>query len=512
MREKIGFYTLVGMLCVLTLFQLQAVWPFVVDDSWIALRYARHLVAGLGVVWNPGEPPLEGFSSFSFMLLGALALWLGQNPLFWLKVAGVLGLMATLAGVFALARFWFQRILSLIPVFWLLLYRGEMLWAVSGLETAVYQALLVWATVFALQAAGFNAFPKARTAIKPAAFIMCALTLAAGGMTRPETPAFMVLFGVWFLSDRTLISSSEGRRGIVRFALTLSLVWGSWFLWRWHYFNDFFPNPVYCKGISDSHYVLSHHYLRLIGIWLLPTLPILLKAFDRRFILLLAPSVFYLAALSHAEDIVAFDNRLFLPALPLFLPLPLLGLEAITRRFFSHRGRNTALLVAGILTGILWIPSLTPEGYRRYLHNPIQHERLRINTLQWIRAHSTPQTRIVFGDSGQIPAEIDAIFIDSFCLNNRDMARMPLELRAETFCKNILASHPDMVIVTELVMSGKTRTLAVDRCLDGRLSKTKEWKEVQVFRTSMSDNSSYQYRIYQRMPLKADRAETEKMR
>ncbi|QDQ38927.1 protein LphB [Legionella geestiana] len=512
MREKIGFYALVGMLGLLTAFQLQAVWPFVVDDAWIPLRYAKHLVAGLGIVWNHGESPLEGFSSFSFMLLGAGALWLGQNPLLWLKVAGTLGLLATLAGVFTLTRFWFQRIPSLIPVFWLLLYRGEMLWAVGGLETAVYQALLVWATVFAFRAAGFNAFAKARDAINPAAFMVCALMLAAGGMTRPETPAFMLLFGLWFLSDKSLVSTSEGRRGILMFTLTLTLVWGSWFLWRWQYFNGFFPNPVYCKGISESHYVLAHRYLRLIGIWLLPTLPILFKSFDRRFILLLAPGVFYLMALLHAEDIVAFDNRLFLPAFALFLPLPLLGLEAFTRRFLSQRAPNAVLLAVGILTGVLWIPSLTPAEYRHYIQNPLQHEQLRIKTLQWIRAHSTPQTRIVMGDSGQIPAEIDAVFIDSFCLNNRVMARMPLKVRAETFCKDILATNPDMVIVTELIMNGKTLTLAVDRCLAGRLSQTKAWKEVRVFKTLMSHNSSYQYRIYQRMPVKPDRAETVKMR
>lgn len=42
--------------------------PHRTDDAYIFFRYAANLLGGAGPVWNPGEPPVEGYSS---------PLWLG---------------------------------------------------------------------------------------------------------------------------------------------------------------------------------------------------------------------------------------------------------------------------------------------------------------------------------------------------------------------------------------------------------------------------------------------------
>ena len=39
-----------------------------VDDAYIVFRYAEHVRSGLGFVWNPGEPPVEGISDLGWML------------------------------------------------------------------------------------------------------------------------------------------------------------------------------------------------------------------------------------------------------------------------------------------------------------------------------------------------------------------------------------------------------------------------------------------------------------
>ncbi|HET6372478.1 MAG TPA: hypothetical protein VFG76_04175, partial [Candidatus Polarisedimenticolia bacterium] len=39
------------------------------DDSLIGLRYVKNLVEGHGLAWNPGEAPVEGFSSLGWILL-----------------------------------------------------------------------------------------------------------------------------------------------------------------------------------------------------------------------------------------------------------------------------------------------------------------------------------------------------------------------------------------------------------------------------------------------------------
>src|SRR5574340_501806 len=40
-----------------------------VDDAMISMRYARNLVGGQGLVWNPGGPPVEGFTNLGWTLV-----------------------------------------------------------------------------------------------------------------------------------------------------------------------------------------------------------------------------------------------------------------------------------------------------------------------------------------------------------------------------------------------------------------------------------------------------------
>jgi peptidoglycan/LPS O-acetylase OafA/YrhL len=43
------------------------------EDAMISMRYARHLAAGHGLVWNVGEPPIEGFTNLLWVLWMSVA-------------------------------------------------------------------------------------------------------------------------------------------------------------------------------------------------------------------------------------------------------------------------------------------------------------------------------------------------------------------------------------------------------------------------------------------------------
>ena len=60
---------------------LHAYRDFVHDDAYITLRYVRNLLAGDGLVWNPGER-VEGYTSFGAVLAIALPGLLGIDLLF----------------------------------------------------------------------------------------------------------------------------------------------------------------------------------------------------------------------------------------------------------------------------------------------------------------------------------------------------------------------------------------------------------------------------------------------
>jgi peptidoglycan/LPS O-acetylase OafA/YrhL len=56
------------------------------EDAMISMRYARHLAAGHGLVWNIGEPPIEGFTNLLWVL--------------WMSVAHMLGLSESKISLF----------------------------------------------------------------------------------------------------------------------------------------------------------------------------------------------------------------------------------------------------------------------------------------------------------------------------------------------------------------------------------------------------------------------------
>ncbi len=73
--QRTGFdLVLCALFIYLIIGQINAIWPFTIDDMYISLRYAKHWAAGDGLVWNVSAAPVEGYSNFSFVVLAAFAL------------------------------------------------------------------------------------------------------------------------------------------------------------------------------------------------------------------------------------------------------------------------------------------------------------------------------------------------------------------------------------------------------------------------------------------------------
>src|SRR5579859_3990647 len=53
------------------------------DDQWITFHYARNLARGLGLRWNPGEPPVEGYTCFLWVIVNAVGIRCHVQPLLW---------------------------------------------------------------------------------------------------------------------------------------------------------------------------------------------------------------------------------------------------------------------------------------------------------------------------------------------------------------------------------------------------------------------------------------------
>jgi len=70
------------------------------DDPYIFARYAKNLLSGHDLVWNLGEPRVEGISSWLWLGVQCVGLLLGRDPVGFARVIGIL-CAAALTGSFA---------------------------------------------------------------------------------------------------------------------------------------------------------------------------------------------------------------------------------------------------------------------------------------------------------------------------------------------------------------------------------------------------------------------------
>lgn len=500
MKFKLRGYDSLFILLFVYLFilQLHAIWSFTIDDMYISLRYAKHWASGNGLLWNIQEPPVEGYSNFSFVALAAVTLLLNNNPVIILKCAGVLGLFLTCYFIYLLSRFWFGKRQALLPCVCLLAYKGQIIWATSGLETTVYEALISGGVYFCLRGMGYQLFPESRGQPKYIFFITAGLMLSLAGLTRPEAPVLMALFCLFSCLDRPKINLTEYWRGVFLFCMSIALLFAPYFIWRSEYFGYLVPNSVYCKGYTKTlSFSLDRAYLKLVWPFILFSLPACIRAKDKRHYFFWTPSLVYLLMLAGADPVVAFDNRLFLPAFILLLPLSLQGMRIILVWCLQRREDvvlfSLYILFAWII--VFFTPKMTLAGYRQFSKNPVDGELMRSNVVRWLNKHTEAGDTVVLADSGMIPYQSNLNFIDSYCLNNVIMAHYPAQQRYLQFCQQVFHEQPEVIILTSLSEQGQLTYTPADNCLKDLLDKQKVYKFDHSF-IGKDPKSTYHYELY----------------
>jgi arabinofuranosyltransferase len=217
---------------------------FVTDDAYISFVYARNLAEHGELVFNPGLPPVEGYTNFLWTALlgGAAALGLPLEATALVLGAGFA--VATLAVVFRLA----SAILGgpspwcgVAPLL-LSLTAGYACWASGGLET---QMFTFWVTL-AIHLA-------VTSAAAPRRFRHVGWVLALAAMTRPEGLLVAGVIGVhrlgWNLIAERRVAPS--RDELVAAAWFVGL-WAPWFAWRWWYYGWPLPNTAYVKAAGEA--------------------------------------------------------------------------------------------------------------------------------------------------------------------------------------------------------------------------------------------------------------------
>jgi len=220
------------------------------DDAFISFRYAHHLVAGEGLVFNPGER-VEGYTNFLWTLLLAAAEALGVAPeassvlLGLLAFTGLLVLVARTST--AIARDHGRELPWVsVALAGLALHLHHRLFATSGLETGLFTLLVTATVVAAVEARG------------PRSWGVVGLLGSLATLTRPEGAL------VYGLSSLAALAGARPRRRHLLAAwapgVLLLLPWAAWKL---VYYGDLLPNTFYAKDAGEAQWAEGAAYVGL---------------------------------------------------------------------------------------------------------------------------------------------------------------------------------------------------------------------------------------------------------
>jgi hypothetical protein len=128
-------------------------WNYSIDDAFITFRYAENFANGLGLVFNPGDKPVEGYSNFLWLLILSLLYKIGLPVYISAKVLGVIFFISAASVWFNHFRIrlrWIDKYYWLSPIIFMIT-PVTAFWAVSGLELGLNAFLVAYALILVIK-------------------------------------------------------------------------------------------------------------------------------------------------------------------------------------------------------------------------------------------------------------------------------------------------------------------------------------------------------------------------
>jgi hypothetical protein len=208
------------------------------DDAFIYFRYVDNFLHGYGYNWNPGEEPVEGYSSFLYLVVLTLPRALGASlpPTATVLSVALFGLTVFFLILLARRRFGHGVRASLLAVSVLAVSESLAFISRSGMESMLFLFLLTVSLDLFL-----------RPAPSPLQAAASGLVFGLAILTRGEA---LLVYAVWVVLDaharRARHEPLVDRIQLYRF-LAIAAVVVPHLLWRHSYYHDWLPNTYYAK-------------------------------------------------------------------------------------------------------------------------------------------------------------------------------------------------------------------------------------------------------------------------
>ncbi len=332
---------------------------YVIDDAFIIYRLARNLAQGHGIVWNVGQEPVEGCTSFLWLLVNALGIYCGLDPVWVSKTVSVLSSLIVIwvlvrqsRGLSVTLQYLFSSAIALSPIF--------AFHSMQGLETSFTALLLLMAALW-----GYRAVLVASWLNVSGFFLFVLLSFLA----RPDTAPFCLGMILGMLGSGVLHRDAPLMGRMLRAGFVLFVALAGYFLWRFHYFGLPFPTSYYFKVESEKGLISGRAVIQLVLFLFIVVVPYLLVTVYlswRRFEWRKAEKVFplYLGCLFMAAATLAvtpfqaFPCRYLYPLYPAFLLATIFLLAYLkgNKAYGKNKMVMTALILILSVYNLLWLP------------------------------------------------------------------------------------------------------------------------------------------------------------
>jgi arabinofuranosyltransferase len=441
------------------------------DDPYITYRYAKNLVDGYGIRWNPGEVAVEGYTNFSWVLMTAAGSRMGIDPALFSRIVGGLSLLTLIVLLLSPAnalvtsragRFFLAATVALCPVI--------AFYAVSGMETVFFTLLVV---------AGVLCYSRAPS---PRALAASGLFFGLATLTRPEGGLFLLAaLAVLAWEKRGRLRRRDISPWLPFFIPFFTLVFGH-VLWRLFYYRSLVPNTYYAKyagnGIAEHFMGLSYVADALRSYLLVPLVVIIVVHFlvrekqrpepDRLLTFPLCGLGIYLAYLLWIgrDDTSAFPSfRFFVPILPLAYLVAARLVEttsALSPKPVAFAALSTISLLAFLPEHIALMKTTGAASVNdvRGLFSFPENFFGKPELAAWIEETTPPEASIAVPWAGRVPYFTRRNFIDTLGLNDAHIARQPKMQRGIDVKMDpdyVLARKPELIFlnVNRAVAEGK---------------------------------------------------------
>jgi hypothetical protein len=379
---------------------------FLWDDAMVAMRYARNLAHGYGLVWNAGER-VQGFSSLGqtlFMVaIHLLPVATGKLALL-LQLVGELMLLGTLALTARIARMitrdpW----LGAAGAAAVALYSPLSIWGLQGSELAALALLTVAGLAMATRrACEGTPWPRA---LLP--------TMAAGLLLRLDFAITFVPFAVWAWQE-----GSSGRKALRLGLTTFAAIGCALILFGWLYYGDPLPNTYYLKATGCPRSLMLPYgarQLRNLVDW--KTALVLLAAFvgwmgTPRRLWIVGLGIPMMLAAYHVwtggDWLPDYVSRFLVPGIPLLVVGSVRGIRRFVHAIgpsvtTTQRGvTRVATACAALVGGFAFHPDVAEHEWlgRADKTMLIDYNRINYGKGIWLRAHTAPSTVVAFHWAG----------------------------------------------------------------------------------------------------------------